>query len=197
MTWPWPHGALHVYALPGERLQAALEPFHEPIAATGFCAPQPPEFLHATITRFPWFLDDPTIPAIADVTAAVADVASSHAPFTVELSGPGITEYGVVVDAPPPPQWDALVDGVRAIPARLDPGREMPNRPYAPHVSVGYGVAEGDGEVLRAPLAAVPAPGPFVLDVREVHLLAVRQEPERGIFSWDPIAVLPLSGSGS
>jgi hypothetical protein len=196
MTWPWPRGALHVYALPDPTLRAALTPFHEPIEAVSFCAVQPAEFLHATVTRFPWFLADPTIPSIEEVTAAVAEAVSGVAPFTVELGRPEITEYGVVVDAPAIPAWDALVDGVRAVATALDPDRALPNRPYRPHVSVGYGVADGDGELLKGPLDAIGVADPFRLHVAEVHLLSVHQEPERGIFSWDPITVLPLGGGG-
>lgn len=196
MTWPWPRGALHVYALPDPTLRAALTPFHEPIEAVSFCAVQPAEFLHATVTRFPWFLADPAIPPIEEVTAAVAEAVSRVAPFTVELGRPAITEYGVVVDAPAVPAWDALVDGVRAVATDLDPGRALPNRPYRPHVSVGYGVADGDGELLQGPLDAIGVAGPFRMHVDEVHLLSVHQEPERGIFSWDPITVLPLGGGG-
>jgi hypothetical protein len=194
MTWPWQRGALHVYALPDPALRAALTPFHAAIVPVPFCAVQPPEFLHATITRFPWFLADPTVPAVETITAAVADAVAGTAPFTVELGPPGITEYGVVVDGPAGPGWDGLVDGVRAVAAALDPDRPLPNRPYAPHVSLGYGVDDGDGEVLRGPLDAVAVDGPFRMHVEEVHLLSVHQEPEAGIFSWDPIAVLPLGG---
>jgi hypothetical protein len=196
MTWPWQRGALHVYALPAPALRAALTPFHGPIEAVSFCAVQPPEFLHATVTRFPWFLADPAIPPVEEVTAAVAEAVADIAPFTVELGRPWITEYGVVVDAPAVPAWDGLVDGVRAAATALDPGRQLPNRPYAPHVSLGYGVADGDGELLKGPLDAIPAATPFRMHVHEVHLLSVHQEPERGIFSWDPIAVLPLGGGG-
>jgi 2'-5' RNA ligase len=196
MTWPWQRDALHVYALPDPALRAALTPFHRPIEAVPFCAVQPAEFLHATVTRFPWFLADPAIPPIEEVTAAVAEAVSGLAPFTVELGGPVITEYGVVVDAPASPAWDELVDGVRAVATTLDTERQLPNRPYGPHVSVGYGVADGDGELLQGPLDAVAAPGPFRMRVAEVHLLSVHQEPDRGIFSWDPIAVLPLGGGG-
>lgn len=196
MTWPWQRDALHVYALPDPTLRAALIPFHEPIEAVSFCAVQPPEFLHATVTRFPWFLADPTIPPIEKVTAAVAEAVSGMAPFTVELGRPEISEYGVAVDAPAIPAWDGLVDGVRAVATSLAPDRELPNRPYRPHVSVGYGVADGDSELLRGPLDSVPTTAPLLLNVAEVHLLSVHQEPERGIFSWDPIAVLPLGGGG-
>ena len=196
MTWPWQRGSLHVYALPDPALRAALVPFHEPIEAVSFCAVQPPEFLHATVTRFPWFLADPTVPPVERVTAAVAEVVTAMTPFTVELGRPEITEYGVVVDAPAVSAWDGLVDGVRAVATALDPGRPLPNRPYRPHVSVGYGVADGDGELLQGRLDAIPAATPFRMHVAEVHLLSVHQEPERGIFSWDPIAVLPLGGGG-
>lgn len=196
MTWPWRRGALHVYALPEPALQAALAPFHGALATVPFCAVQPPEFLHATVTRLPWFLADPATPPVATITAAVADVVSRTAPFTVELGRPEITDYGVVVDGPAGPEWDGLVDGVRAVARAMAPDRPLPNRPYAPHVSLGYGVDDGDGELLRAPLDAIAADGPFRMPVGEVHLLSVHQEPERGIFSWDPIAVLPLGGGG-
>jgi hypothetical protein len=196
MTWPWQRGALHVYALPDPALQAALAPFHGAIGSAPFCAAQPPASLHATVTRLPWFLADPAIPPIATITAAVADAVSGTPPFTVELGRPEITEYGVVVDGPASPEWDGLVDGVRAVATALDPGQALPNRPYAPHVSVGYGVDDGDGDLLRGPLDAIAVAGPFRMHVTEVHLLSVHQEPEAGSFSWDPIAVLPLGGGG-
>ncbi len=85
---------------------------------------------------------------------------------------------------------------MRAVATALTPERELPNRPYAPHVSVGYGVDDGDGDLLQGPLDAITVDGPFRMHVAEVHLLSVHQEPDRGIFSWDPIAVLPLDGAG-
>lgn len=194
MTWPWLRGALHVYALPDPALQAALTPFHAAIRAVPFCAVQPPEFLHATVTRLPWFLADPEIPPIETVTAALTDAIAGMAPFTIELGGPVITEYGVVVDGPAAPAWDALVDGVRGVATALDPGRALPSRPYGPHVSVGYGIDDGDGEQLRAPLAAVAVGGPLRLRVAQVHLLSVHQEPDAGMFTWDHVAVVPLRG---
>ncbi|WP_073459140.1 2'-5' RNA ligase family protein [Pseudonocardia thermophila] len=194
MRWPWLRGALHVYALPGQALREALVPFHEPIRQVPFCAVQPAEWFHATVTRLPWFLADPTIPPVADITAAVARAVATLPPFTLQLDGPRVTEYAVTVDAPASPEWTALVTAIRAAAAELDPGRELPIPPYAPHISVGYGIADGDDEVLREPLAAMTGTGPFPLPVNEVHLLAVQQDPQRGIFCWEPIAALPLGG---
>lgn len=107
-----------------------------------------------------------------------------------------VNDHGVTVEGAATPEWDALVDTVRAVAAALAPDREPPRRPHAPHVSLGYAVGDGSNAELQSLLDTVSGAGPFRLRVDAAHLLAVHQNPDAGVFTWDPIDVVALRGAG-
>jgi hypothetical protein len=192
LGWPYPSGSVHVYALPDPASAAALAAVGASLAGLPFCAEQPVENLHATVSRLPWFLAEADTPPVADIAAAVGAAVARIPPFTVELGAPEVATRGVLVAGDGDGGWDDLVAAVRTAAGALAPERPMPPAPYRPHVSVAYGVADGDDAPVRAALATAAAPAPYRLRVDEVHLLAVRADDVRGVFSWEALATLPL-----
>lgn len=191
-SWAQPRDSLHVYALPDPALRAALAPFQRVVAGFPACGVQPPEFLHATVSRLPAFRTDLSAAQLEALSAAITAAVRTIAPFTVELARPEADENSASVGGVAGPPWQALVDGVRAAATEVLDG-ELPQPPHRPHVSLGYGVGDGSTAQLRRLLDAVPDPGPLLLHVDAVHLLAVHQNPDAGTFTWDPIDVRPLA----
>ncbi|MGB6073883.1 MAG: 2'-5' RNA ligase family protein [Rhodococcus sp. (in: high G+C Gram-positive bacteria)] len=189
-AWPHERNSLHVYALP-QIDSSVLVPIQDAIRSTGVCSVQPTEFLHATVTRIPAFLD--TVPAdtVLTLRGLLDDATAALEPFTVDMTGPHIFEHSVGYEGNRSPQWDSLVRSVRAGATTVLGDPAMPPAPHAPHISLGYGTADVDSEPLTAELARLGARRGRQQSVRmhvaEVQLLSVHQDSAAGIYTWDTI----------
>ncbi len=189
--WPQDHNALHVYALP-DFDATILAPIQNAIRDTGVCSVQPTEFLHATVTRIPAFLDTTAIETLRELQSALDETAGNLAPFDIPLTGPYVSPDSVELAGERSLEWDRLVDSVRACVAGVLGGVEMPPGPHAPHVSLGYGTRDVDSKPLIAELARLAAgrePQLTVpMHIADVQLLAVHQDAIAGIYTWDMIS---------
>ncbi|WP_415972640.1 2'-5' RNA ligase family protein [Rhodococcus sp. 077-4] len=196
-AWPHERNALHVYALP--RIDGSvLTPIQDAIRATGVCSVQPTEFLHATVTRIPAFLDTVRADTVRALRELLDEASAALAPFTVDMTGPYVSEYSVGYEGSRSQQWDSLVRSVRACAATALGDAAMPPEPHAPHISLGYGTADSDSEPLIAELAGLDARDDrrrtVRMNISEVRLLAVHQDSTAGIYTWDTISTHQLGG---
>lgn len=191
--WTRLRDSLHVYVLADEALRTAVAGYQAAIETYPDCAVQPPDYLHATVQRLPWFCTDLSTDDVARLTAALADRLGPVAPFTVELDRPVVNDGGVNVHTSRSASWDVLVDTVReAAVAVLGSEPPLGRPPFGPHVSLGYAIGDGDNTVLQSALDRMAGPGPLLLRVEEVHLLSVHQHPDAGTFTWDAISTAQL-----
>ncbi|MBO0811719.1 MAG: 2'-5' RNA ligase family protein, partial [Microlunatus sp.] len=122
-------------------------------------------------------------------------LAAGTAPFQLQLTGPYVNGRGITADAEPTAEWRQLIDEVRTAASQsMISTEELGDPPFAPHISVGHGRADGDSEPLETALAGLGRSlyEDFVID--RIHLLAVDQHVEEGIFDWEPIADFTLAG---
>lgn len=190
-AWPQDHNALHVYALP-DFDAAELAPIQNAIRDTGVCSVQPTEFLHATVTRIPAFLDTTGTETVHELQSALDETVGRLEPLSVRLAGPYVSSDSVELAGEASPEWDRLVDSVRACVAAVLGDIEMPPGPYAPHVSLGYGTRSVDSKPLLAELARLAAGRrpqlTAPMHIADVQLLAVHQDAVEGIYTWDTIS---------
>ncbi|MDQ4504094.1 hypothetical protein [Sinomonas sp. ASV322] len=183
--WPSMRNRLHVYVLPGDELRSALVERQRALDDVDYCSVQPAEYLHATVQQLSHTNDEADPAAVERFIGRLGDLAASTKPFTVPLAAPVVDDFSLGVRGPSTPEWSALLDGVRAAAAEtVNAGLPIPNPPFAPHVTLGYGVAEGSGERIQRASDALGGPVP-PLAVAGLHFLAVHQDTERGRFTWD------------
>lgn len=193
---PWPKpGKLHVYALPDDHLRDVIVGFQSIMDETDYCVPQPRAFLHATVQSLPVYLDDSDPARLSELRQQLAELAAGTAPFRLQATGPYVNSRGITVNAEPTAGWLQLVDGVREVATRtITTPDAIGAPPFAPHISVGYGRADGSSEPLEKALAELgrSIEEDFVID--RIHLLAVNQHVADGFFDWEPVADFALAG---
>lgn len=183
---PWERndGSLHLYALPDDAVADRLSEAQGRLDGLPNLPLMPRPWLHFTVQRLAQF-DDIGQAELSRLCAALGRELDDLAPFDLDLGSPQVHEVAVEVLASPSPGWDALVDAVRR--AVVDTfGDAMPERPYAPHVSLAYATGEVDDETLRSRLADTPAVGRLRVD--SVGLMSVTVRPEVGTFDWVELA---------
>ena len=192
-AWPHERNALHVYALP-QIDGSVLTPIQDAIRTTGVCSIQPTEFLHATVTRIPAFVH--TLPAdtVLALRRLLDEATAALDPFTVDMTGPHVSEHSVGYEGSRSPQWDSLVRSVRDCATTVLDDPALPPEPHAPHISLGYGTADADSAPLIAELAGLGHQQPVRMHVTEVRLLAVHQDSTAGIYTWDTISTHNMGG---
>lgn len=207
--WPSMRNRLHVYLLPDEELRAALVARQKALEGFDYCSVQPAAFLHATVQQFAVTTEQVTPEQLEAFTRQLAQFAADFQPFDIPLTAPVADDWSLGVRGLPSAEWHHLVDGVRTVAAEtINIDHEMPKAPFGPHLSLGYGVADGSSEQIQLAsdslngsrglntlndsdaLAGSELP---LLRVSELHLLAVHQDVEAGIFHWDSSKTFAVS----
>ncbi|NYE96632.1 2'-5' RNA ligase [Psychromicrobium silvestre] len=184
--WASLRNRLHVYALPDPELRAALVDYQRALTPFSYCSVQPPKFLHATVQQFAVTSEEVTQQQLAAFASELERLASSMKPFEIALSTPVADDWSLGVRGKPSLEWENLVSGVRsAAQQTINLDREMPRAPFGPHLTLGYGVAQGSSEQVQAASDALKLSELPPLKVQEIHFLAVHQDVEHGIFHWD------------
>ena len=187
--WPTLRNRLHVYVLPNQDLRAELQRRQQILEAFDYCSVQPGAYLHATVQQFAVTSDEVNGEQLRAFREAAARVAATTRPFTIELGAPLADDWSLGIRGTATPHWTSLVEAVRAAAAQtVNTGLPLPDAPYGPHITLGYGLADGSTERIQAASDATNAQELPALKVEAIHLVAVHQDPERGTFTWDQTA---------
>lgn len=183
---PWDHndGSLHVYVLPDEGVADRIEQLQARIDGVPGLPLMPRAWLHFTVNRLAQF-DDLSMAELTRLAEALTAELAGVAAFDLEVGAPQVHDVAVECVAEATPGWDALVDGVRRA-ALATFGGTVPDRPYAPHVTLAYATGDVSDEELRARLDGAPALGR--VRVGKAHLVSVTVRPERGTFDFVELA---------
>jgi 2'-5' RNA ligase len=190
--WPQMRDALHVYVLPAAEFAAALRPAREAIAAFDGCAAVAEPWLHATVTRIPWWRNEIAEELLERLSTALTVMAAATPKFTIPLSGPTVHPASVGMSGENIRAWQSLLEHTRDVAENIcGTIRPLPAPPRQPHVTLGYGVAERDSAPLTETLTDLSAT--VRLKVHALHLVAVHQDPVAGTFTWDELSMHPLA----
>ncbi|HEY8294908.1 MAG TPA: 2'-5' RNA ligase family protein [Micrococcaceae bacterium] len=193
--WASMRNRLHVYVLPQAELRVELEARQRALESAEYCSIQPGGFLHATVQQFAVTSEEVSAGQLAAFNGALADLAAATEPFGVDLDAPLADDFSLGVRGTPTPPWRALVERVRSAGAEtINAGFRLPGAPGRPHISLGYGLADGSTAQVQAAADALALRRLPALRVDGVHVLAVHQDVRRGIFTWDSSALHRLRG---
>ncbi|WP_422933996.1 2'-5' RNA ligase family protein [Sinomonas sp. P47F7] len=187
---------LHVYVLPDDELRSTLVARQSVLEGVEYCSVQPEPYLHATVQQFATAAEEVSPEEVEAFTERLALLAEDTEPFSIELGAPVADQFGLGVRGALSPEWTRLVDRVReAAAATVNKGRPMPAAPFGPHVTLGYGIADGSSDQLQREsdlLATEPIPA---LKVASLHFLGVHQDTDAGTFTWDATVPFELGAS--
>ncbi|GAP54124.1 hypothetical protein AHiyo6_06890 [Arthrobacter sp. Hiyo6] len=192
----WPlRNRLHVYVLPDDDLRSELGKRQRILKEFDYCSIQPAEYLHATVQQFAVSTEDTTAEQTAAFMDALKLLAATTAPFSIQLAAPKAEDWALGARGTTTPEWKALVEGVRTAAARtINSGTPMPEAPNRPHISLGYGLADGSSEDIQRASDDVTTNGLPPLKIKEMHFLAVHQNIERGTYTWNATSPVTLAG---
>lgn len=183
---PWDRndGSLHVYVLPDDDVADRIGDLQARLDGVDHLPPMPRAWLHFTVNRLAQF-DDLSMADLTRFGGAMSAELASVPAFELLVGPPRVHDVAVECVAEATPGWDALVDGVRRA-ALSTFGGTMPDRPYAPHVSLAYATGDVPDDALRARLEGAPELGS--LHVTTAHLVSVTVRPELGTFDFIELA---------
>jgi len=187
---------LHVYVLPDDDLRSELGKRQRILKEFDYCSIQPAEYLHATVQQFAVSTEDTTAEQTAAFMDALKLLATETAPFSIQLAAPKAEDWALGARGTTTPEWKALVEGVRTAAARtINDGTPLPPAPNQPHITLGYGLADGSTEQIQRASDDSTTNDLPPLKVEEMHFLAVHQNIERGTYTWNATSPVTLLGS--
>ena len=190
----WPHGPdlWHLYALPDPsqpeltRLIDATRAVALDAGAAALAVVEP-RFLHTTIQKLTL---PPNSVTSTDLEALAADLRarlSSLQSFTLHARWPQAGAGGVeldLFDPHPHAPWNTLAATIRAgIEARFGPAAIEAESPL-PHLTVAYCAQPMDSGTVQARLRRQVRLPDAPFPVTAVHLLRVRQDPDKHTYEW-------------
>lgn len=193
--WTSMRNRLHVYVLPTPDLRSALEQRQHALAAFDYCSIQPPEYLHATVQQFAVTSEDVSREEMESFVGRLTALSKETTPFIVPLAEPRADDYSLGVRGTSTPSWEQLTAAVRdAAACTINKNLPLPKAPMAPHLTLGYGVADGSTAIIQAAADELQHPPLPPLAVYGMHFIAVHQDTERGTFIWDTTIPFPFRG---
>ncbi|MFC4947022.1 2'-5' RNA ligase family protein [Pseudonocardia sp. GCM10023141] len=191
--WASPRDRLHVYVLPGERLSAQLAVRQKALDGIAYCSTQPVANLHATVQQFALTTGEVPADRLAAFGDGLAGLALRTTPFSVPLGPPVVGEHTLGVRGHLTQRWMDLTAAIRELAlATFHADVVLPAPPSRPHVSLGYGLAEGSSTVIQDRADGLHHGVLPDLRVDALHLLAVHQDEIRGAYTWDSLGVCAL-----
>ncbi|MGW5789211.1 2'-5' RNA ligase family protein [Saccharopolyspora sp. NPDC003752] len=190
---------LHVYALPNQAVRDAVTEYHallgdDPISQYGLGL-QPADFLHFTVQMLYKHRSEVTNTDLDELVTHLTKQLRQFDPFTLRIGPPQAGVHAVELWIAPDADktWGELVDHTRtAVTTVFGSDALPPLGPNAvPHSSLGYGIRSGDSGAITNALKNIRRPLTEIT-IDQVHLLAVTQHPDRGCYTWEPIAAIPF-----
>ncbi|MBB1515523.1 2'-5' RNA ligase family protein [Tessaracoccus sp. MC1679] len=182
--WDQPDGSLHVYVLPDDEAADRLEDLQSRLAGVPNLPVMPRAWLHFTVNRLAQF-DDLSMAELTRLGDALTVELAGVPAFDLEVGAPEVHDVAVECVAGSTSGWESLVDAVRRA-ALATFGGTMPDRPYAPHVTLAYATGEVSDDEVRGRLTGAAPVGR--MRVATAHLLSVTVRPELGWFDFIELA---------
>lgn len=194
--WRRPDGSLHVYLIPDDDYRDELARVQEQLPWPRLHARQPPEFLHATVLRSPWYEPELDPGERDSIRQRIARELTNLPAFSLEFDTLQLTDHGVVLAASPTPGWDRLIaalhQGLAGIDVRTPGDSPGFTRPFGPHVSLSYGREHAEDDEIAEVVSQLRVRQEW--NVQRVELVAVDMDRQRGTYSWVPVSVHRLNG---
>lgn len=194
--WTDPKGQLHAYLVPDKSYLEWALPVRERLESVPFLAVQPESALHATVQRFPFLLGEMSsahLDALADnALAGFRDFPCLELTFgPPSLMSDAVVTYGGDPDDLPA-GWMSLVEHVRAVACQTF-GEEgvYYAPPFGPHITLAYGIGNGDDGVIDATLGESSSPAGTLI-FSDIAWCAVHQFPDRGIYTFTELFRTPF-----
>ncbi|MER7015331.1 2'-5' RNA ligase family protein [Saccharopolyspora sp. NPDC000359] len=198
----WPRQQrLHVYAVGTPELAELFEAYHRELVTSGVAAEhglglQGPEWAHFTVQMLLRACDELRPGQREALEAELSRAVASLPELTLRVGAArGASQRAVELAVEPgvDAEWMVMVTAVRRAVAGVLGEDALPElgSNASPHTSIGYGTGDGDSGAITSVLNKVRRPVVEV-PVTAVHLVAVTQHPERGCFTWEHLAELPL-----
>ncbi|MCK2245407.1 MULTISPECIES: 2'-5' RNA ligase family protein [unclassified Crossiella] len=191
--WPTNRRLTHIYYLPDTNTLAPLLDAYAPtLQGLDFLTPVPPEWLHATLLKITTPMDAFEAATEEVLLARLRAELATVSPLSL-LAGPALAgASAVVLDLTPDHHWNTLCARIAtAIDDVLGPGTAMIKQQERPHITLAYGIADGDsGEVQSRLRRATDQRVPLQLD--RLHLVDVIQDLAASGYRWTPRATLDL-----
>lgn len=194
--WTDPKGQLHAYLVPDKSYLEWALPVRQRLESVPFLAVQPESALHATVQRFPFLLGEISstqLDALAEnALAGFRDFPVLELTFgPPSLMSDAVVTYGGDPDNLPS-GWVSLVERVREI-AWQTFGEEGVHYapPFGPHITLAYGIGNGEDTVIGAALGQSPSPAD-TQTFSHLAWCAVHQFPDRGIYTFTELFRTPF-----
>ncbi|RBP99470.1 2'-5' RNA ligase [Bifidobacterium xylocopae] len=154
---------------------------------------QPPQYLHVTLQRLNLYRDQLSEDQWLSFLGALDAAAQSVSEFKLGFSLPRVHGEAVEAFGTPRRGWDNLVDAIRTALGRAGFQTALTDPPFGPHYTFAYCTAdtgqENDTHIQKV-LDQVCQPQSMVVD--SMHLVAVNQYPDEGVFRFDRLHSWPL-----
>lgn len=188
-------GALHLYALPdpSDPVIARTSKEGARIGRWPGLALQPPLFLHMTLQRLDLYREDMDQMTWNHLLEGMKKVSSDLDPFTVEFARPCIRETAIEALGTPVGQWHQAVTAIRGAMTELGLGSSLTDEPFGPHYTFAYcqnDTSSREDAQLGKALERVCKPHSWRVDT--LHLVAVEQRPDEGVFRFERLYCWPL-----
>lgn len=184
-------GRLHVYFVldPATPLSQAMADISTQMHGFSCLASQPINYYHATVQQFSTYVQDLTEHTLERLQVQLGNALSQLEPFTLTFQVPEARRYAVETIAQPHPSWDAVVGAVREA-ARVTTGSDLPDPPFGPHMTLSYGVGDGDNEEINRQITA--AGFPIDQSIAHLDLVSVDQNRQSGVFEFESLCRFAL-----
>jgi 2'-5' RNA ligase len=187
-------GALHFYAVPrpDAPLLRDIARASEALSHLPGLAPQPLEYVHATLQRLDAYADEVGAAVLESVGGHLRRRLSTMTPLTVEFDAPRANGHAVEAIGTPTAGWPALVDAIRESARAGGLGEALTAPPYGPHCTIAYCTAATADADVSAALEHAGRPHGLLID--RVSLVAVDQRPAEGVFAFATLRTWGLRG---
>ncbi|MEV4873891.1 2'-5' RNA ligase family protein [Streptomyces syringium] len=196
---PWTAGRwdLHWHLMPSASLAWQLAIDYRKLTHRDGIAPVAPAWLHVTVARV-GVANDISKHETAAIIEYVGEVVSAIKPFDLILDRPSIGQVAIECagrpGAPARSLWELTAGVSRQI---LGDRFPQPSASYAPHLSLGYGIA-GPSRPDRAAMKAWLSDHPGEpVSMHADRLVLVSQCHDRRSITWERLAEVPLRCSAS